>query len=84
MTYYGLDWLAMSLSFLAVWLIGGKHRHGFIVFATANLTWLVVGVMADSTGILVGNLGFLLMNLRNFWKWSHPAKPVQSPAAMAT
>jgi len=78
MSYYGLDWLAMTLSFLAVWLIGGKRRTGFIVFAGANITWLVVGVMAESAGILIGNLGFLAMNLRNYWKWSKPVKDAAS------
>ncbi len=42
--YYGLDWLAMALSLLALWLIGNKNRLGFAAFVLANLTWMVVGV----------------------------------------
>ncbi|MEZ6319311.1 MAG: nicotinamide mononucleotide transporter [Phycisphaerales bacterium] len=69
MTYDGFDWLGVSLTFLAVYLIGAKHHVGFIVFAVANVMWITVGFMADSSGILIGNVGFFAMNLHNYWKW---------------
>ena len=31
--YYTLDWLAMALSLLAVYLLGNKNKYGFISFS---------------------------------------------------
>lgn len=86
MSYFGLDWLAMTLSFTAVWMLGNKRRNGFLLFAAANVTWLGVGVLAGSMGIFVGNLGFLIMNLRGFGRWSQESTLVEvaTPAALKT
>lgn len=67
--YHGLDWLAMFASLVAMWLIGGKRRSGFAVFAGANAVWLVVGVWAESAGIVIGNLAFLVSNVRGYLRW---------------
>ncbi len=69
--YYGLDWLAMGLSLLAVWLIGDKNRWGFLVFICANLLWIPLGfTLLNSLGILLGNFFFLITNLRAFVRWN--------------
>ena len=68
--YYGLDWLAMALSLLALWLIGNKNRLGFAAFVLANLTWMVVGVwLMQSVGIVLGNIVFMVMNIRGYANW---------------
>ena len=71
--YYGLDWAAMLLSVLAMVLIGNKNKYGFISFVVANLTWILVGaIMMESWGIVIGNITFLVTNLRGFLKWNTP------------
>jgi hypothetical protein len=35
--YLGLDWLAMGLTFAAIYLLGNKSRKGFIVMMIGNL-----------------------------------------------
>jgi nicotinamide riboside transporter PnuC len=68
--YYGLDWLAMAASLFAVYLIGNKNRIGFISYILANALWIYLGVFKmQSFGISVGNVFFLMMNLRGFLKW---------------
>jgi hypothetical protein len=68
--YYGLDWLAMALSLLAVYLLGNKNRIGFVSFVTANTLWVYLGIaLIGSYGIAVGNFVFLIMNVRGFLKW---------------
>ncbi len=68
--YYGLDWLAMATSLFAVYLIGNKNRIGFISYILANALWIYLGVFKmQSFGISVGNIFFLMMNLRGFLKW---------------
>ncbi len=73
--YWGLDWLAMTLSLFSVYLLGNKNRVGFLVFAASNTTWIFLGLTwMTSLGIAVGNTVFLFMNIRGFVNWGkkHP------------
>ena len=67
--YFGLDWIAMALTFTAIYLLGGKRRAGFLVMASGNLFWTAIGVSAGSVAMVIANLGFLAMNLRGFRNW---------------
>lgn len=68
--YYGLDSLGMLLSLLAMYMIGNQNRWGFVVFAVANVLWVYLGVyLMDSIGIAVGNLIFLIINVRGYLRW---------------
>lgn len=69
MQYYFLDWISMALSLLAVYLLGQKNRIGFISFMISNVGWIIIGIWADSYGIIVGNIVFLGLNLRGYFKW---------------
>lgn len=70
--YYGLDWLAMGTSLLAVYLIGNKNRLGFLSYIIANSLWIYLGIFKmQSLGISIGNVFFLAMNLRGFMKWKN-------------
>jgi hypothetical protein len=73
--YYTLDWLAMALSLLAVYLLGNKNKYGFICFSIANVTWIFLGfALMNSLGIGVGNIVFLIMNIRGFISWNKNIK----------
>lgn len=73
--YYGVDWLAMCLTFSAIYLLGNKSRTGFIVMMAGNLCWSAIGLWAHSYAMVLANLGFFAMNLRGFVKWAHPSEP---------
>lgn len=69
--YYTLDWFAMALSLLAVYLLGNKNKYGFISFSIANILWVFLGFfLMNSLGIAVGNAIFLIMNIRGFISWN--------------
>ena len=68
--YLGLDWLAMGLTFTAIYLLGNKSRTGFIVMMAGNLCWSAIGVWAHSYAMVLANLGFFSMNVRGFLKWA--------------
>lgn len=78
--YFGLDWVAMALTFTAIYLLGGKRRLGFVVMGAGNLCWSTIGVLVGSPAMVMANLGFLAMNLRGFRKWR---PPVDRDAAQA-
>lgn len=68
--YYGLDWIGMIITLIAVYLLGNKNRNGFIVFAVANVLWMGIGYfLMSSLGILFGNIFFLVTNIRGFINW---------------
>lgn len=70
LNYYGADWAAMALSLSAVYLLGNHARSGFLVFAMANVVWVLLGLFwMNSLGIAVGNAAFLVMNLRGYARW---------------
>ena len=71
--YFGVDWLAMCLTFLAIYLLGSKSRFGFVVMMLGNLCWAAIGIWAHSEAMLLANIGFLVMNVRGFTRWSSSA-----------
>jgi hypothetical protein len=68
--YFGIDWLAMSLTFTAIYLLGNKSRKGFALMMVGNLCWSVIGVWAHSYAMIIANLGFFLMNVRAYIRWA--------------
>ena len=71
MSYYGVDWLATSFALLATYLLGNGEAKGFKAFIVANICWVVVGTMASSPAIVLGNLSFLAINVRGWMRWKH-------------
>jgi hypothetical protein len=77
--YYTLDWLAMGLSLLAVYLLGNKNKFGFISFILANFLWVILGFsLINSLGIAIGNLVFLIMNIRGYLSWNKTSQNEKS------
>lgn len=71
--YYGIDWLAMTLTFLAIWQVGNKNKIGFIFMIAGNLSCVLLGYMTASVAMVVANFLFFLMNVWAVIKWSRPA-----------
>lgn len=69
MNYYGVDWLATAFALVATYLLGNQERRGFEAFMVANLCWMVVGFLAASPAIVLGNLSFLGINFRGWKRW---------------
>lgn len=67
--YYGIDWVAMLLTVIAIYLLGNKHWFGFALMIGGNLCWIALGVLSDSIALMVANAVFIGMNVRGIWKW---------------
>ena len=67
--YYGVDWLAMVLTFLAIWQIGNKNKIGFMLMMCGNTSWVFVGVLTESVAMVIANIIFFAMNVRALLKW---------------
>lgn len=80
--YYGIDWLASSLSVLMIYFLGNKNRIGFFFGISANLSWLIFAVMASSPPIFVSNCIFLVLNMRGIGKWKTVSQPQINPTGV--
>ena len=72
--YAGIDWMAMILTFVAIYLIGNKARSGLMLMIAGNACWVVLGFMSVSAAMIVANIIFAAMNLRAFLKWSNDSE----------
>jgi uncharacterized membrane protein len=72
--FWGIDWIAMVLTFLAIWQIGNKNKIGFFLMMGGNTSWIGVGYLMGSMAMIIANIIFLSMNLRAIIKWSSTDK----------
>ena len=70
LNYYGVDWLAMIMTFLSLYFLGKKSRAGFLYGLGANASWLAFGVMAGSIANPVANVVFAILNIKGYRHWS--------------
>ena len=73
--YFGIDWLAMMFTFMAIYLLGNKSRYGFAIMIAGNACWVVVGVLTSSVAMIIANIGFFVMNSRGWYRWTADDKP---------
>lgn len=70
LNYYGVDWLAMVLTFLSLYLLGKKRRSGFLYGLGANACWFTFGILAGSMANQVANVVFAALNVRGYRRWA--------------
>ena len=68
--YYGIDWLAMVFTLVAIYQLGNKQRSGFLLMIIGNLCWIGLGVFTASLALIVANSIFAAMNVRGLYKWA--------------
>ena len=77
-SHYGIDWVALVLTFTAIWKLGDKSRAGFVIMMLGNACWVGLAVMVSSVAMAVANVVFLSVNLRGYLKWT--PSPRTSPS----
>ncbi len=69
--FYGIDILAMLITFTGIYLIGNKKRYGFMVASIGNLIWVTLGFWVQSIGLMFANIVIILIYIRNYIKWNN-------------
>lgn len=67
--FYGIDWIAMALTILAIWQLGNKSKMGFVYMMIGNAGWVAMGAMTQSLAMVLANSIFFFMNGQALWKW---------------
>ncbi len=68
--YYGIDWAAMILVIVGLWLLGRKQKVGFVVNVAGAVLWIVFNVMVDSVAGVLANAILIFVNIQGWWRWS--------------
>jgi mannose/fructose/N-acetylgalactosamine-specific phosphotransferase system component IIC len=72
--YYGLDWLAMILTFFSINSFKDKNIRGFIYGGLACLCWMAFNFLAISIAGVIANLFFMYMHFKGFKEWQKDKK----------
>lgn len=67
--YYGVDWIAMTLAFTSIYMLGKKNRNGFIVGVFACLAWGLFGYMAQSLADMIANIIMTTIYAKGYLLW---------------
>jgi nicotinamide riboside transporter PnuC len=76
--YYCIDWIAMVLNAVSIYLLGKKSKPGFLLGILANSAWIAFGILAHSMATVVACSIFVALNIKGWWNWT------QDPAAAHT
>ena len=69
MKFNGIDWLAFACGVTGTYLIGNKYKVGFILSMIGNSSWLVLGVLTESYGLMISSLVSVMMYARGWLRW---------------
>lgn len=72
--YFGIDWVAMVFTFVAIYLLGNQSKAGFVTMMCGNSCWVVVGFMTSSLAMVIANAVFFAMNARGWINWTSEGK----------
>jgi len=65
-----MDWIALALTLLGLWLVGSKKPTGFLVGGAGNMIWILWGMIdSGSLPIILTNVAILFLNMRAWIRW---------------
>ncbi len=68
--YYGVDWIAVVFTMVAIIKLGSKKKSGFVLMMVGNMAWIAFGIISRSAATIVANVVFLGLNLRGLIRWT--------------
>ena len=71
-----MDFIAGFLELTGLWVVGNRNRFGFILNLLCGCTWIAYVIINKTTyGLLIVVVPALVINTRNFIKWTKESKP---------
>jgi len=65
-----MDFVASLITLIGIYVLGEKHKLGFLICAFGNILWIVYPLIArTSYGLLLSAIPALILNLVSFYKW---------------
>lgn len=67
--YYCVDWIALILNAVAIFMLGKKQRSGWSLGIVANIAWIAFGLLAHSVATVTACSIFVALNVKGWWNW---------------
>ncbi len=64
-----MGWLGSTTILVGLWLIGAKHRAGFLLGVLGEACWFARGWQAGESDLMWLSTVFVAINLHNWIKW---------------
>lgn len=64
-----MGWVAWTLVFIGVYLLGQHNRAGFLVASSGGVLMMVHALGMGDGSLFVANILMIALHLRNWWKW---------------
>ena len=78
--YYCIDWIALVLNAVAIYLLGKKRKAGWSLGIAANIAWIVFGILAHSVATVVACSIFVALNVKGWLNWRTEPTPGNTDA----
>jgi len=69
-----LDWIAVILGIIGMYLLSQKNKYGFIIHAIMCFLWSIVGYDTGIYGLLSSSIIFFILNILCFLRWKKDEK----------
>jgi len=70
LTAFPLDYLAGLAEIVGLVLVGNFCRYGFLLCLACNVLWIAVAIQSGLHGLIPVSVVMVVINTRNFIKWS--------------
>ena len=65
-----MDFIAAGLELSGLYAVGNKRRTGFLLNIAGDIAWIYVGIVANLYGLISIAGIALVLNIRNYLRWS--------------
>ena len=71
-----MDYFLSVLSVAHLWLMGNKWKYAPMFGIVVQVIWIYYSISSRQYGLLIGSCVYLLVNIRNTFKWIKESKKV--------
>lgn len=64
-----MSWFLSVITLLHMWLMGNKWKYAPHFGVVIQIPWMIYAIMTEQYGLILGAVGFIIVNTRNAIKW---------------
>jgi len=66
-----VGYFATAVTLLGIYIVGNKHRYGFLICLSGEVLWAVRGWQTGLYELMIIGAAFSLMHIRNWFHWGN-------------
>ena len=64
-----LDWIAMILTALCIYMVGERNKWGWVIGLLSNFLWMIFSILTGQIPLLLTNIILAILNARAILIW---------------